>query len=80
MEAILRADTAVWPALVLARDLALPDWLIVSGAVYNTVWNHLTRKPAGHGIRDVDLFYHDASDLSWEAEDRVIRWSAGHFA
>lgn len=80
MEAILRADTAVWPALELARDLALPDWLMVSGAVYNTVWNHLTRKPAGHGIRDVDLFYHDASDLSWDAEDRVIRQGASHFA
>lgn len=80
LETILRADSVVWPAIEGAKDLGLPDWMIVSGAVYNTVWNHLTGKPAGHGIRDVDLFYHDASDLSWDAEDRIIRAGAAHFA
>ncbi|MFH1795384.1 MAG: nucleotidyltransferase family protein [Pseudomonadota bacterium] len=80
LEAILRADPVIWPAIELARALDLPDWMIVSGAIYNTVWNHLTGKPAGHGIRDVDLFYHDASDLSWEAEDRIIRAGAEHFS
>ncbi len=80
LDTILRADAAIWPAIERARDLDLPDWMIVSGAIYNTVWNHLTGKPAGHGIRDVDLFYHDASDLSWEAEDRIIRAGAAHFA
>lgn len=80
LEAILRADPVIWPAIEVARALDLPDWMIVSGAIYNTVWNHLTGKPAGHGIRDVDLFYHDASDLSWDAEDRIIRKGAAHFA
>ena len=80
LEAILRADAVVWPAIERARTFDLPDWMIVSGAIYNTVWNHLTGKPAGHGIKDIDLFYHDASDLSWEAEDRVIRAGAGHFS
>lgn len=80
LEAILRADPVIWPALERARDLDLPDWMVVSGAMYNTVWNHLTGKPPGHGVRDIDLFYHDASDLSWEAEDRVIRAGAAHFA
>jgi hypothetical protein len=79
LEAILRADAVIWPALVLACDFGLPDWLVVSGAIYNTAWNVLTGRPAGHGIRDMDLFYHDASDLSWEAEDAVIRRGAGHF-
>lgn len=80
LDAILRADTVVWPAIERAREFDLPDWMIVSGAIYNTVWNHLTGRPSGHGIRDVDLFYHDASDLSWEAEDAVIRRGAEHFA
>lgn len=80
LETILRADSIVWPAVERAREFALPDWMIVSGAIYNTVWNHLTGKPAGHGIRDVDLFYHDASDLSWDAEDEVIQLGAAHFA
>ena len=80
LEAILRADAIVWPAIERARDLDLPDWMVVSGALYNTVWNNLTGKPAGYGIKDIDLFYHDASDLSWEAEDVVIRRGAAHFA
>lgn len=79
LAAILRADPVVWPALQKARDLALPDWMIVSGAVYNTVWNALTGRSPGHGLKDIDLFYHDACDLSWEAEDHVIQRGAAAF-
>jgi hypothetical protein len=76
---IVSRDALVREALVRARTLDLPDWLIVSGALYNTVWNYLTGKPSGYGIRDVDLFYFDDSDLSYEAEDAVIRRAAAHF-
>ncbi|MEM9139974.1 MAG: nucleotidyltransferase family protein [Pseudomonadota bacterium] len=76
---IARADPVLWAALTAARDLDLPDWWIVSGAVYQTIWNHLTGRPPGHGIRDVDLFYFDP-DPSWEAEDRAIRRGAAVFA
>lgn len=79
LETILRADPIVWQALTLARSLDLPDWLIVSGALYNTVWNSLTGKPSGHGIKDIDLFYCDGSDLSYEAEDVIIRRAALRF-
>jgi uncharacterized protein len=58
--------------LATLRDLDLPDSWIVSGAIYNQVWNHLTGRPWLHGIKDVDLFYFDA-DTSYEAEDRTIR-------
>jgi uncharacterized protein len=77
---ILLADPLVGEALRGANRLDLPDWWIVSGALYNTVWNHLTRKPSGYGIKDVDLFYFDGSDLSWEAEDVAIRKGAEVFA
>jgi hypothetical protein len=77
---ILKADALTWSALQRARDFDLADWMIVSGAIYNTVWNSLTGKPSGYGIKDVDLFYFDASDLSWEAEDVVIKSGEKHFA
>lgn len=80
LEAILRADPVVWPALERARDFGLPDWLIVSGAIYNTIWNALTGQAPGYGIKDIDLFYFDGGDLSWEAEDAVIRSGEKHFA
>ncbi len=80
LKAILRADPLIWRALSEARALALPDWRIVAGALYNTVWNSLTGRPSGHGIKDIDLFYFDARDFTYEAEDRVIRRGAAHFS
>jgi hypothetical protein len=77
---ILRADHLTWQALQRARDLDLPDWMVVSGAIYNTVWNSLTGKPSGYGVKDIDLFYFDGADLSWEAEDAVIKIGEKHFA
>jgi hypothetical protein len=59
--------------LSVARHLCLPDWLVFSGAVYQPVLNHLTGRSLDHGIKDYDLGYFDASDLSYEAEDAVIR-------
>ncbi|HVM99574.1 MAG TPA: nucleotidyltransferase family protein [Caulobacteraceae bacterium] len=66
-------------ALSIARDLDLPDWLIVSGAVYQRVFNHLTGRDPDHGIKDYDLVYYDASDTSYEAEDAVIKRAAAAY-
>jgi uncharacterized protein len=59
--------------LTAARHLCLPDWLVFSGAVYQPVLNQLTGRPLDYGIKDYDFGYFDASDLSYEAEDAVIR-------
>ena len=40
--AIVAADPLLAETLARVRALALPDWLVVSGALYNSVWNHLT--------------------------------------
>lgn len=70
--AILRADALAWDALRRARDAALPDWWIVSGALYQAAWNAALGHPSGYGVKDVDLFYFDDHDLSYAAEDRAI--------
>jgi hypothetical protein len=59
--------------LSVARHLCLPDWLVFSGAVYQPVFNHLTGRLLDYGIKDYDLGYFDSSDLSYDAEDAVIR-------
>ena len=51
--------------------LNLPDAWLVSGCLFQTVWNVLTERPLEHGIKDYDVFYFDP-DTSWEAEDLVI--------
>src|ERR1700748_1959657 len=70
---ILRATPPLMQVLSVARYLRLPDWLLFSGAVYQPVLNHLTGRPLDYGIKDYDLGYFDMSDLSYEAEDEVIR-------
>jgi uncharacterized protein len=70
---IIRADPGLMHLLRRLREQHLPQWRLVSGCLYQTVWNVLTHRPRGFGIKDYDLIYFDAGDLSWEAEDTVIR-------
>ena len=53
--------------------LKLPDAWLVSGGIYQTVWNVMTGRPLFHGIKDFDIIYFDGTDLSYEAEDTVIK-------
>jgi hypothetical protein len=77
--AILRQSPNLMTVLTTARALVLPDWRIFSGAVYQTVWNHLTGRDLDYGIKDYDLGYFDGSDLSYEAEDVWIKLAAKTF-
>lgn len=72
LEKIIRQAPHLLQVLQVARDMDLPDWWLVSGAIYNTVWNSLTGRDLRHGIKDADLFYFDP-DTSYDAEDRVIK-------
>jgi hypothetical protein len=69
---IVRRTPPLLRVLSVARRLCLPDWLVFSVAVYQPVLNHLTGRPLDYGIKDYDLAYFEASDLSYEAEDGVI--------
>lgn len=53
--------------------LRLPQACLVAGCLYQSYWNLRSGRPAAESIRDYDVFYFDPSDLSFEAEDRVIR-------
>ncbi len=75
---IVRADAGLMQVLTTVRGLDLPDWRVFSGAVYQSVWNAVTGRPAGYGVRDYDLGYFDP-DTSWDAEDVVIKRVAAAF-
>jgi hypothetical protein len=79
LEAILRRAPTLMRVLETACELDLPDWLLFSGAIYQRVLNDLTGRDPDYGIRDYDLGYFDASDISYEAEDMVIRQVASAF-
>jgi hypothetical protein len=72
-EAIVRSDDDLIRLLGRLRTIRLPQWRLVAGCLYQTVWNVLTGRPRGTGILDYDFIYFDGDDLSWEAEDAVIR-------
>ena len=52
-------------------SLQLPDAWLVAGCLFQTIWNLRSGRPPGAGIKDYDLFYFDADDLSAGAEDGV---------
>ena len=60
---------------LLARlpALVLPDCWLVAGCLFQAVWNIQCDRAPGDGVNDYDVFYFDDTDLSYEAEDRVIR-------
>ena len=60
--------------------LGLPDCWLVAGCLFETVWNFQTGRPPTENIDDYDVFYFDDTDLSYDAEDRVIRQVAAAFA
>jgi hypothetical protein len=57
-------------ASVLQRfdAVGLPDAWLVAGAIAQGVWNDRGRRPPTHGLKDLDIVYFDAADLSAGAE------------
>lgn len=78
-EVLSRNDVLV-EVLARTATLALPGWYLTAGCLFQTVWNVVTDRPPTHGIKDYDVFYFDDGDLSWEAEDRVIKAGREVFA
>ncbi len=79
LETIVRRSEPLMQVLTGVRALDLPDWMIFSGAVYQRVLNDLTGRPPDHGVKDYDVGYFEATDLSYEAEDRQIQRVAAAF-
>lgn len=77
---MVRAEPVLMRVLEGMRQEGLPDWLLVAGALYNCVWNHLSGRPGLDGVNDIDVAYFDGSDLSYEAEDRAIKALDRRFA
>lgn len=79
LESFIRAAPVLMTVLEGLAEMDLPDHQVVAGALYNLAWNRLSDRPALNGINDIDIFYFDP-DVSWEAEDRVIRRLERRFA
>ncbi|MEU7481027.1 nucleotidyltransferase family protein [Lentzea sp. NPDC042327] len=79
LRAVLARNELLVEVLTRAAGLGLPGWYLTAGCVVQTVWNVVTGRPSGEGIKDYDLFYFDDSDLGWAAENEVIEVGARVF-
>ncbi len=70
---IIRTNPTNCEILDRLPQLNVPDTWLVSGALFQTAWNHQTGRAPAYGIKDYDVLYLDAEDLSWEGEDKVIK-------
>lgn len=75
---ILRASPTLMRVMEGLRDLDPPDWRLVSGCVYQTVWNAATGRDPDYGLKDYDAVYFDP-DTGWDAEDVWIKRVASAF-
>lgn len=65
-------DARLMRVLRAARETDLSDWYVGGGIIRSTVWDHLHGYPGGHSrLRDVDLVYFDADDISGEQGKRA---------
>lgn len=69
--AAVLADPVCAAILERVPSLGLPDMWLTGGAVFQNVWNALTGRPPGYGIKDYDIFYFDGANCSASAETRV---------
>lgn len=76
---MIRDEPLLMAVLAGLRADGLPEGMLVAGALYNLVWNRLTGRPGLGDVNDLDVFYYDATDLSYAAEDAVIQRLAARF-
>jgi hypothetical protein len=68
LETLLLASPILGPIIGEWSAISLPDCWLVAGAIAQTVWNSAFGFTPDHGLKDVDLVYFDAADLSEAGE------------
>jgi hypothetical protein len=71
--ACARADPVNAALLDRLPALGLPQGYLTAGCLFQAWWNLRSGRAPGEGVKDYDIFYFDDRDLSWAAEDAVIR-------
>ena len=53
--AVILSDPDLMALLAAVRSLRLPQWRLVAGCLYQTVWNGLTGRTPATGIKDYTI-------------------------
>lgn len=60
-------------------ELQLPNFYIVAGSVFQTIWNYYDGKPLNYQIKDIDIIYYDDDNLSQDCEKELENKILNHF-
>lgn len=80
LRSMLKQSDAIEQVLQQSQMLGLHDYYIGAGCICQTVWNLQNGRDPLYGISDIDFAYFDQTDLSYEAEDRVVKMVKERFA
>jgi hypothetical protein len=61
-------------------ELDLPDAWLAGGCLFQTAWNVISGEEPTRAIKDYDVFYFDADDLSAQSEEAANHRAAACFA
>lgn len=68
---IIKKNKDLMLILDYIESLNLPNFYIVAGAVFQTIWNYYDNKPLNYNIKDIDIIYYDSNNLSKEDEKKL---------
>jgi hypothetical protein len=61
-------------------ERGLENCSLAAGGVFQTIWNVVSGRDPQVGVKDYDVFYFDSANLSFEAEDAVIKRANRRFS
>jgi hypothetical protein len=71
LEKMVRESDWFMGILEAVQSVDPPDWLVGAGVIRNLVWNRLHGYPDAAHLKDVDVAFFDAGDLSPERDEAV---------
>ena len=76
---ILKKNKELMEILDYIYELKLPNFYIAAGSVFQTIWNYYDNKPLNYGIKDIDIIYYDAINVSKKVEKDLENKIINHF-
>ncbi len=76
---IIKKNKDLMQILDYIEGLDLPNFYIVSGSVFQTIWNYLDNKNLNNNIKDIDIIYYDKNNLSKKLEKELEDKIFDHF-
>ena len=68
---IIKKNKDITSILDFLDSINLPNFYLVAGTIFQTIWNYLDNKPINYNIKDIDIFYYDKDNLDKEYEDKI---------